>query len=171
MDQKPSWFNNSGHTGTFARKGKRAPTVRENFAHTRQRYTILTGVPSWGHGDPDFPPKMALLFKAKPGGLTIRRLRKCKYVKPWTKVQVQEFGSYRSEDVVEALDWMLLDVADEEHSHESIIVILDWFSGHLTPEVAELVRRKGHVLMFHGGGAPLSHRSTTRTCMRSWLLR
>ena len=37
-------------------------------------------------------------------------------------------------------------------SSQSIIVMLDWFSGHLTDEVAELVRRKGHVLLFHGGG-------------------
>jgi hypothetical protein len=53
------------------------------------------------------------------------------------KVQVQEHGSYRSEDVVEALDWML-PVANIPS--ESIIVILDWYSGHLTKEVAELVR-------------------------------
>ena len=52
------------------------------------------------------------------------------------KVQVQEHGSYRSEDVVEALDWML-PVANIPS--ESIIVILDWYSGHLTKEVAELV--------------------------------
>ena len=37
-------------------------------------------------------------------------------------------------------------------SKESIVVMLDWFSGHLTDEVAELVRGKGHVLLFHGGG-------------------
>ena len=58
-------------------------------------------------------------------------------------------GSYRSKDVVEVLDWMLL----QAHSpDESIIVLLDWFSGHLTEEVAALVESKGHVLLFHGGG-------------------
>ena len=65
------------------------------------------------------------------------------------KVQVQEQGSYRSEDVVEALDWMLPNAAN---STESIVLLLDWYQGHLTEEVAELVRRKGHVLLFHGGG-------------------
>ena len=148
MDQKPSWLNNAGHTYTFARKGGRAPHVRDNFAHTRQRYTILTGVPSCNHGDPDLPPTLALLFKGKPGGRTSRKLRNSSRLKPWTKVQVQEFGSYRSGDVVETLDWMLPQVPDAEHSHESIIVLLDWFSGHLTEEVAELIKRKGHVLMF-----------------------
>ena len=31
-------------------------------------------------------------------------------------------------------------------------MILGWCSGHLTPEVADCVRRKGRVLLFHGGG-------------------
>ena len=148
-DQKPSWFNNAGLTGTYARSSGSQPSVREDFAKTRQRYTILTGVPSWGHDDPNVPPKVAILFKAEPGGLVIRQLRKSTRLQPWTKVQVQENGSYRSEDVVEALDWML---PNANSSAESIIVILDWYSGHLTDEVAELVRRKGHVLIFHGGG-------------------
>ena len=30
---------------------------------------------------------------------------------------------------------------------ESIIVLLDWFSGHLTHEVREIIERKGHVSM------------------------
>ena len=75
VDQKPSWFNNAGHTGTFARRGGSQPSVRENFQHTRQRYTILTCVPSWGHADPDVPPKVAILFKAKPNGIMIQNLR------------------------------------------------------------------------------------------------
>ena len=47
------------------------------------------------------------------------------------------------------MPWMLPNAND---SKESIVVMLDWFSGHLTDEVAELVRAKGHVLIFHGGG-------------------
>ena len=34
LDQKPSWFNNAGQTGTYAKKGGRAPSVRENFRQT-----------------------------------------------------------------------------------------------------------------------------------------
>ena len=37
-------------------------------------------------------------------------------------------------------------------SSESIIVMLNWFSGHLTEDVATLVRNKGRVLLFQGGG-------------------
>ena len=149
IDQKPPWFNNAGHTGTFAKKGGAQPSVKEIFAHTRQRYTILTSVPSWGHADPDVPPKVAVLFKAKPEGGVIKELRRNRRVMPWMKVHVRETGSYRLEDVREALHWMLPKAAN---STENIIVFLDWYSGHLTEEVAELVRGKGHVLLFHGGG-------------------
>jgi hypothetical protein len=145
VDQKPSWFNNAGLTGTFAKKGSQ-PSVREIFAHTRQRYTVLTSVPSWGHSTS--PPKVAVLFKAAPGGTVIRGLRAIPF-EPWMKVQVQENGSYRSGDVVEALDWMLPAASCSE---DSVVVLLDWFSGHLTEEVAALVKAKGHVLLFHGGG-------------------
>jgi hypothetical protein len=150
LDEKPSWFNNAGRTGTFAKTGGSQPSVREDFAKTRERYTILTSVPSWGHTDPDVPPKVAVLFKAQPNGLVINQLRASFRNKPWMKVQVQAHGSYRSEDTVEALDWMLPDASE---SNESIIVLLDWFKGHLTEEVAEKIRSKGHVLLFHGGGS------------------
>ena len=44
VGQKPSWFNNAGHTGTFAIKGGSQPTVMKKIAHTKQRYTILTSL-------------------------------------------------------------------------------------------------------------------------------
>ena len=50
------------------------------------------------------------------------------------KMQTQVQGSYRSEDMVEALDWMLPQAAS---SDESIVVLLDRFSGHLTEEGLE----------------------------------
>ena len=70
LDQKPSWWNNAGLTGTWARRGGRQPTVKENFAHTRSRYTILTAVPGgWDMIDhPDGVPKVAILFKGKKKG-------------------------------------------------------------------------------------------------------
>ena len=49
-DQKPSWFNNAGHTGTYGKKGKNEFGVMENFSATRERYTILTVVRSWEEG-------------------------------------------------------------------------------------------------------------------------
>jgi hypothetical protein len=124
-------------------------TTQEITGNNRQRYTIFTSVPSWGHGGEDDPPKMEVLFKATPHGTVIKGLLESDRVPPWMKVQVQENGSSRSGDVVEALEWML---PDAKTAAESIVVMLDWYSGHLTPEVQEVISRKGHVLMFHGGG-------------------
>ena len=73
---------------------------------------------------PDNVPKVAILFKGKPKGRIYRRLHKYKLKKDWMKIQVQKAGSYRSEDMVEALDWMLPVASSPE---ESIIVLLDWF--------------------------------------------
>lgn len=47
MDQKPSWFNNAGLTKTFAKKGTKNITVKEDFHATRARYTIASIVMSW----------------------------------------------------------------------------------------------------------------------------
>ena len=123
LDQKPAWFNNAGSKPTWAKKGGSQPSVQEMFAQTRERYTIFTTVPSWGHGDPDVPPKVDVLFKAKPKGQVWQKLQASRFNQlPWMRVQCQSYGSYRSEDVVEALDWMLPDAND---STESIVVLLD----------------------------------------------
>lgn len=87
LDQKPSWFNNAGHTGTFAKSGGSQPSVRENFNATRQRYTIFTTVPSWGHGDPNMPPQNCVAFKDQPGGTIMKDLQKSDVVKHWVHGQ------------------------------------------------------------------------------------
>ena len=33
-----------------------------------------------------------------------------------------------------------------------MVVLLDWYAGHRTDEVEAVVTRKGHLLLFHGGG-------------------
>ena len=147
VDQKPSWFNNAGNTGTFAKKGGYTPTVRENHSKCRERYTILTSVPSFGHEDPNMVPKVAVLFKAAPDGSVIKKLEESAILKPWMKVQVQENGSYRSADVVEALEWILPDCASSE---DSIVVILDWFSGHLTDGIAMCPKQGPRALVPRG---------------------
>ena len=67
----------------------------------------------------------------------------------WMLAQTQEKGSYRTSDVVAFLDWALPTAACPQ---DSIVVLLDWYSAHLSAEVAELVASKGHILLFHGGG-------------------
>ena len=150
LDQKPSWFNNAGHKGTLVKKGGPPPGVKENFSQTRERYTILTCVRSWGNDDPTNPPPVAILFKGKQKGQIWSKMQNhALNDKTWMRVQCQACGSYRSADVVEALEWMLPDASSSE---ESVIVLLDWFSGHLTDEVATCIKSKGHVLLLHGGG-------------------
>ncbi|CAK0864054.1 unnamed protein product, partial [Prorocentrum cordatum] len=123
----------------------------ENHAKTREMYTILSAVAScpMSDDDPNVPQKCAALFRAAPGGAVWKNLQAFGRLAPWMKVQTQENGSHRSEDVVEALEWML-PLANTQQ--ESFVVVLDWHSGRLTEEVADCVRRKGHVLLFHGGG-------------------
>ena len=64
-------------------------------------------------------------------------------------VHFQERGSYRRENVVDALRWGLPQAATSE---DSIVVLLDWFSAHLSPEVLDCLRQLGHVPLYHGGG-------------------
>ena len=152
-DQKPSWFNNSGHTGSFGRKGEKAPTVRENFAKSRERYTILTVIPSWTkyrpEGGTEPPPHVFILFKGKKNGRIIQEIRRQADIPDWMHIQVQECGSYREVDVLDALR-VLLPVASD--TTESIIVMLDWFSAHRCESVIEFIESRGHIVLFHGGG-------------------
>ena len=151
LDQKPSWFNSAGasNTGTYTTfRGRRTPNVRENFAASRERYTILTSVMSWLPA-PSQPPPVCVLFRGKQGGRILDGVHRNFACPAWMKIQVQENGSYRAADCVEAIEWILPDAQD---SSESVVVLLDWFSAHRSDEVLECVERKGHVLVFHGGG-------------------
>ena len=101
-DQKPSWFNNCGSLATLANKGRRAPSIRENHAQTRQRYSLFTIMQSWcdyGVLSADDPPPLFVLFKGKPGGHTHKSLLETTILPSWLRVQFQEQGSYREEDV------------------------------------------------------------------------
>ena len=187
MDQKPSYFNNAAATGTFGRRGKPV-TVREKFAASRERYTICTtvqaetyeGLPATAvenevpllidsddeevkmEPPPAEPktPKFAIMFKGAKDGKILKDMRALDNP-DFLLIQVQEYGSYRSEDVVEALEWMLPRAND---STESMVVMLDWYSGHRTEEVRKLIMvEKGHVPIFHGGGTtPFTQTNDTR---------
>lgn len=165
LDQKPSWVNNAGLTKAYTRKGSNAKVLESHNA-TRDRYTLGTTVCSWirneAHSNvpveneahshvPVEMPKIGILFRgAKGDRAQILKKLKPKFACPdWMMLQTQTHGSYRSEDVCEFLEWALPNASCGE---ESIIVLLDWFQGHRTVEVEELVKRKGHVLLFHGGG-------------------
>ena len=94
-------------------------------------------------------PYVCVLFKGSPGGAIQKQLDETFETPAWMMVQTQENGSYRSSDMVDALDRILPDCDQPE---DSIVVLLDWYSGHRTEEVEDLIAAKGHVLNFHGGG-------------------
>ena len=124
LDQKPSWFNNAGLRPQYATKGSRVVAAKEDHNGTRQRYSLLTFVQSWS--DPT-PPKLCVLFKADRGDRILKELS----WPDWMLVQTQAKGSYRAEDVIDALQWGIPAATKPE---ESIVVMLDWFSAHLCPE-------------------------------------
>ena len=86
--------------------------------------------------------------KGKKGHI-VSDLKKKRDWPPWMHLQAQECGSYRAEDVVELLKKSLHYAQDPS---ESVVVLLDWFKAHRSPEVAKLIKDMGHVLLFHGGG-------------------
>ena len=152
LDQSPSWFSNSASTGVLSKKGGAAPCVRENFAKAHERYTIFTTEQTncdYAPGSDADPPHVFVLFKGKPGGRVLQSLLEMTDIPEWLHIQVQECGSYREEDVIEALR-KVLPVATS--SEMSMIVLLDWFSAHRTEKVIAFIESLGHVVLFHGGG-------------------
>ena len=71
----------------------------------------------------DSPPPLFILFKGKKNGKIARGLAETCDLPEWLRVQVQDLGSYREEDVLEALA-AILPVA--RSTEESIVVMLDW---------------------------------------------
>ena len=153
-DQKPSLFNNIGTQCQLAKKGHKARSVWENFAAMRQRYSLLTTVDSTnkfspGSTEPVDPPHLFILFKGNKGGSVHRALLDMQ-VPPWLHLQVQEVGSYREEDMIDALRILCPTLGND--TAESKVVMLDWFAAHRTPEVIEFIESRGYIVLFHGGG-------------------
>ena len=119
-----------------AEKGQKAPSVHEHFAKARERYTILTTVTSWAQYEPadpsGDPPPVFVLFKGKKNGRICQDINRRANMPPWLRVQVQECGSYRETDMVDALREVL---PPARSTAESIVVILDWFSAHRSERV------------------------------------
>ena len=134
FDKQPSWFNNVAGTGTCARKGGSQPIVKELHHKSCQRYTICTCVDS--HAPGHQPPHVVILFKGAKNGPIINKIKELYECPPWVHLQLQKFGSYRAEDMIELLR-MTLPVAT---THEdSCIVPLDWFAAHRDERVIQAI--------------------------------
>ena len=92
---------------------------------------------------------VGILFKAKPRGAVWTELTSDPNVPPWVHIQTQEHGSYRSSDMLELLERTLKPAAQDS---ESAVVLLDWYVGRRTVEIASLISFLRHVFLFHGGG-------------------
>ena len=155
LDQKPAWFNYSERSGNFGQKGQKPITVRENYAKARERYSIFTCVDSATEYSAErseadaAPPHVFILFKGKKKGTILRDLLAGVDLPPWLHLQVQECGSYRDEDVIESLQ-KILPVATS--TEQSTVVLLDWYAAHRSPDVIDFIEKRGHIVLFHGGG-------------------
>ncbi len=120
----------------------------------RQRYSLLTTVDSTnkfspGSPEPVDPPHLFILFKGNKDGSVHRALLDIP-VPPWLHLQVQEVGSYREEDMIDALRLLCPTLGTDKA--ESKVVMLDWFAAHRSPEVIAFLKSQGYVVLFIGGG-------------------
>ena len=142
-------------SGNFGQKGQKPIGVRENFAKARERYSIFSSVDSATEYSAErseadaAPPHVFILFKGKKKGTIFRDLLADADLPPWLHLQVQECGHYRDEDVLEALE-KILPVATS--TEQSIVVLLDLYAAHRSPDVIEFIETRGHIVLFHGGG-------------------
>ena len=147
-DQMPAWFNNTALLGSYAPRGY-TPTIREIHCQSRQRFSCCTCVDSATTlGDAE-PPPLGILFKGAVDGAIYKELTEDADTPKWMHVQTQTAGSYRSGNMVDLLRRTL---PKTDADMESAIVLLDWYAGHRTAEIADLIAELGHVLLLHGGG-------------------
>ena len=171
FDQKPLWFTASSQEKTLSLRGALKVAVKENVPMTRARFTGMTRC-RWPT-PPGDGKEIAVLFKASGGG---RRIRSGLRVPPGVLLQFQEKGSYRLEDVLEYLEWILdrsrlvdpppppgVGPASGQASSNPeaaaaslgpgrrVMYLLDWFAPHVDPKVDDLVHSVGHAALRAGG--------------------
>ena len=114
FDQKPLYFNSCAAKKTLAMQGARKVAVKENLAKSRERFTVMTSVPSWCPNESDLgwttrygnaAPMIAVLFKSPTADA--RRIRSKLMPTADCLLQFAEKGSYRLRNVVVFLDWFL----------------------------------------------------------------
>ena len=114
FDQKPLYFNSPAAQKTLATAGARRVAVKENLAASRERFTVMTSVPSWCPRESglgwtsrygDKAPMIAVLFKSPTA--SAHRIR-AKLTPPADcMLQFAEKGSYRLSNLIGFLDWFL----------------------------------------------------------------
>ena len=148
FDQKPLWFTAASQEKTLAIRGARKVAVKENLPMTRARFTAMTRC-RWPRPPAD-GKELAILFKAKGG----ERIRQGLSVPRGVLLQFQERGSYRLEDCLEYLEWILdrsRAVGAASQENRRVVYICDWFAPHLDESLDDLVHAAGHAILRIGG--------------------
>ena len=146
FDQKPLWFNAITGERTMAHRGQKKAGVAENVSASRARFTAMTYVRSWVE---DTIPGLAVLFKIGDAACSQQNLIDSLDVPDNVFLQGGPCGSYRLENVLEFLEWVLKPF---EETGRRICVVLDWFAPHLHDAVDQLCHSKGHAVCRIGGG-------------------
>lgn len=173
FDQKPLWFTAAGQEKTLGLRGARKVVVKENLPMTRARFTAMTRC-RWPTPPAD-GKELAVLFKAASGA----QIRAQLLVPSCVLLQFQEKGSYRLQDVLEYLEWILdrsrTTVVPRASSQDGepppgrrVVYILDWFAPHLDPKVDELVHSAGHAVLRIGGHLTGLVQVEDTTAMPQW---
>ena len=95
--------------------------------------------------------ELAILFKASGGG---ERIRQVLEVPRGVLLQFQEKGSYRLEDCLEYLEWILdrsRTVGAASQENRRVVYLCDWFAPHLDESLDDLVHSAGHAILRIGG--------------------
>ena len=149
FDQKPLWFTAASQEKTLAIRGARKVAVKENLPMTRARFTAMTRC-RWPTPPAD-GKELGILFKAKGKG---ERIRQGLSVPRGVLLQFQERGSYRLEDCLEYLQWILdrsRAVGAASQENRRVVYMCDWFAPHLDESLDDLVHAAGHAILRIGG--------------------
>ena len=149
FDQKPLWFTAASQEKTLAIRGARKVAVKENLPMTRARFTAMTRC-RWPTPPAD-GKELGILFKAKGKG---ERIRQGLSVPRGVLLQFQERGSYRLEDCLEYLEWILdrsRAVGAASQENRRVVYMCDWFAPHLDESLDDLVHAAGHAILRIGG--------------------
>lgn len=159
IDEKPFWFNALGGNKVWAQRGARKRAVKEKRTAMLERWTGMTICYSRGCQPGGCPPEACPQGGCRPGGVpkwaalfkAVHGARIHVDVPDGVKVQFAPNGSYKTEQVIEYLGWVLPNVTDPAVA--TVVPVLDWYSAHICDEVAELVALKTQSpVLYIGGG-------------------
>ena len=157
FDQKPFHMSEAGSKNqkTLALRGDEDVVLKENHAHTRERWSANTFVTSCPRRAEAIPP-LELMFRG--GSQVDASLQAIKPADaPWLSITTGPKASYRIDDVLACLETHLEKVpalagSECESSRDWRIMMCDAYAGHEESSLRRLCWARGYILIKHGGG-------------------